>query len=619
MGADVSGSDEEATLPDVGALMKSSQITRKLEAARARRQSILAERGTADPLPPRLPWETEEYRALSEAPEPEAEVGPFEAAVSIGVEMAEPRVEAPPPEAEAARPEMVEPEGAEAGISPLAAPPSEAGAAFPDTAEPVVPEAAERTMALPPSEEAVLPSETAEPIGMEVADPVMGKPSLEEEGTPSRTTEPTGGEAAAVAMAVTTSEAAPPETSDPIVAEVAAPVMAAPEPDIRLAAAPAKSRIAAVVSASRATARQVASRLFEWVSASRVALRAFAARGAVGVSATGAAVGLRAARLVARIRSAGAISGMQSSRLAGPAVVAVLLLGMFAVAIERRFDLWPRSAGAPPVVFGATVPPVLELPAASRAAPGVADRGELQPVGSPGNATAPLLRGTAVPVAVPAALGLPQALDPRPLFFGPEVGPLPRPEVPEYAPPDLVAGNLRAVSVQAVVALPSASPVAPPRPAPGQEARLVPRLAAVPFAPEPSAALAGAWTGPVPRLLVFLPDRRAEGLEQVEAALGVLGLQPAAMGEVGFTVRQTHVRFYHADDRDGAARLADAVGVEMRDFTESRPLPPAGTLEVWVSGVARARPPAEPARPMLLHEYVARFLGIGRAGASADR
>lgn len=261
---------------------------------------------------------------------------------------------------------------------------------------------------------------------------------------------------------------------------------------------------------------------------------------------------------------------------------------MFAVAIERRFDFWPAPPGPPLTVTAAAVLPVPDLPA--------------------GEVAVPRPAGRTTPVTAPVAGSLTPPGPPRPPGFRPQAGP-PRPDLPGVAPPELFAADLRAVSVQAVVALPSV----PPRPAPGQDARLVPRLAEVAFAPEPGAVQTGGWTGPIPRVLVFLPDRQAEGLEEVLAKLGALGLEPEAMGEVGFTVRETHLRFYHGDDREGAARLAEAVGGDARDFTGARPLPPPGTLEVWVAGTARARPPAEPPRPMLLHEYVARFLGIGRA------
>ena len=94
-----------------------------------------------------------------------------------------------------------------------------------------------------------------------------------------------------------------------------------------------------------------------------------------------------------------------------------------------------------------------------------------------------------------------------------------------------------------------------------------------------------------PRVLVFLPDG-AEPIEAVDvtAALQEEGFRVQDTGSVSYRISATHVRHYHPSDGDGAARVAEAVGGASRDFTGFRPLPPPGTIEVWLAGNPRPAP-----------------------------
>jgi hypothetical protein len=60
------------------------------------------------------------------------------------------------------------------------------------------------------------------------------------------------------------------------------------------------------------------------------------------------------------------------------------------------------------------------------------------------------------------------------------------------------------------------------------------------------------------------------------------------------TIRQTQVRYYHPEDAAAADLVAAAVGGPARDFTDFRPQPPAGTVEVWLEGELAPEP--EPVR-----------------------
>ena len=74
---------------------------------------------------------------------------------------------------------------------------------------------------------------------------------------------------------------------------------------------------------------------------------------------------------------------------------------------------------------------------------------------------------------------------------------------------------------------------------------------------------------------------------------------------VRFAIASSNVRFYHAADSDGATRVSGLIGPELaagepatRDFTDYRPPPLPGRVEVWLAGdpgaAAVRRAPAAP-------------------------
>ena len=71
---------------------------------------------------------------------------------------------------------------------------------------------------------------------------------------------------------------------------------------------------------------------------------------------------------------------------------------------------------------------------------------------------------------------------------------------------------------------------------------------------------------------------------------GVPTLEPA---EVGFSVSQTNLRFYYAEDAALAERVGELLGVTPRDFVGSKNLPPQGQLYLYIQG--GASPSAKPA------------------------
>jgi amino acid permease len=53
---------------------------------------------------------------------------------------------------------------------------------------------------------------------------------------------------------------------------------------------------------------------------------------------------------------------------------------------------------------------------------------------------------------------------------------------------------------------------------------------------------------------------------------------------VDFRISQTNVRYFHPEDAELAAGVAEAVAGTARDFTDYRPSPDPGTIEVWLEG-----------------------------------
>ncbi len=78
----------------------------------------------------------------------------------------------------------------------------------------------------------------------------------------------------------------------------------------------------------------------------------------------------------------------------------------------------------------------------------------------------------------------------------------------------------------------------------------------------------------------------------VIAAFVDAGFSVKASRKVEFNIRNTNVRFFHPQDREAAQLVSDAIGGIARDFTDFRPSPPFGTVEVWLAGDAAARPGA---------------------------
>ena len=106
------------------------------------------------------------------------------------------------------------------------------------------------------------------------------------------------------------------------------------------------------------------------------------------------------------------------------------------------------------------------------------------------------------------------------------------------------------------------------------------------------------------RVIIHFPaSAEAEALA-ARAALVGLGVAEVETVPVRFAIGRSNVRYYHAEDRDGAGRVAEAIAGSLaggqpaaRDFTDFRPPPLAGRVEIWLAGAPAAPLAPRAARP----------------------
>ena len=80
------------------------------------------------------------------------------------------------------------------------------------------------------------------------------------------------------------------------------------------------------------------------------------------------------------------------------------------------------------------------------------------------------------------------------------------------------------------------------------------------------------------------PRVTSEELAEVVAVLSGAGFAVAETRRVDFRISQTNVRYFHEEDAEVAAGVAQTVSGVARDFTDYEPSPDPGTIEVWLEG-----------------------------------
>ncbi|WP_299813620.1 hypothetical protein [uncultured Jannaschia sp.] len=87
------------------------------------------------------------------------------------------------------------------------------------------------------------------------------------------------------------------------------------------------------------------------------------------------------------------------------------------------------------------------------------------------------------------------------------------------------------------------------------------------------------------RLVVHAPPSvGTEGRNAVSDALQSADLPVADPITVNLTISETHLRFYHEEDRAAAQAIAGLLDIRARDFTSYRPTPQDRIVEIWMEG-----------------------------------
>lgn len=90
------------------------------------------------------------------------------------------------------------------------------------------------------------------------------------------------------------------------------------------------------------------------------------------------------------------------------------------------------------------------------------------------------------------------------------------------------------------------------------------------------------------RILLHFPASIEQGqMDDIMTGLDANGFAMQASRHVGLVVSRNNVRYFHPEDAEAAAVVADAIGAVARDFTSFSPAPPKGTVEVWLAGRGR--------------------------------
>jgi hypothetical protein len=177
---------------------------------------------------------------------------------------------------------------------------------------------------------------------------------------------------------------------------------------------------------------------------------------------------------------------------------------------------------------------------------------------------------------------------------------------PEPPRPPAAAVQPPAAAPGAAAPAPAAPPPVRPTAAPSVQelvgqplADREPAVDALPPSPAPNvAAPPAAPAPPMSRLVVHhaAADREAAALaRQLAEQLERAGLGAAEVAPVPFAIGTTSVRYFHAADRPDADRLVAAIRPLLAwnrraapstpiDFTDFRPLPRPGTIEIWLPG-----------------------------------
>lgn len=79
----------------------------------------------------------------------------------------------------------------------------------------------------------------------------------------------------------------------------------------------------------------------------------------------------------------------------------------------------------------------------------------------------------------------------------------------------------------------------------------------------------------------------SDKVEAVMAQVSESGVGLVELKRVELKISKDNVRYFHAEDAEAAAAVAEATGAVLRNFTAFSPLPPSGSIEYWVAGTRK--------------------------------
>ena len=118
-----------------------------------------------------------------------------------------------------------------------------------------------------------------------------------------------------------------------------------------------------------------------------------------------------------------------------------------------------------------------------------------------------------------------------------------------------------------------------------------PAIPVDPVAPRPSAGQIGVASNaaarpavvPLQVALHLSPDLSQAGIDGAAATITTAGVELTSTRIASFSVLQSEVRFFHQRDAQSATKIAEDMRIRVRDYSTYRPVPAAGTLEIWVA------------------------------------
>ena len=120
----------------------------------------------------------------------------------------------------------------------------------------------------------------------------------------------------------------------------------------------------------------------------------------------------------------------------------------------------------------------------------------------------------------------------------------------------------------------------------GPGIELLPPEPLAPSAPSEAVAIEPGAT------VIYLHAAVTAEAEEVETAMASVteatGFPAQTTPPFDFKISQTQVRFFHPEDREAAARVAETMSARLRSFTNFDPKPAPGTVELWLAGGGQA-------------------------------